>query len=229
MSDVTVIVTTYERPAWLRVALHSITAAALVAHEQGITTEVLVVDDGHTLAGADAVRGLGYGYVATGHVGSEQARMAGLECITSTYLAFFDDDDFMLPGFIASHVAKAEEGFDVVSGSYYETDAALRPTILRQLRPASLPDLLAGIVSANDFSLVRRSALSGVRFHPERERVFMMSLWLDLAAKGARFAALPEPQFFYRQHAGNRHRDLDARDAALRREAIAEYAGEVAA
>ncbi len=45
--DITIVVTTFDRAAWLEVSLHSILASAAMGRQHGIATRVLVVDDAH--------------------------------------------------------------------------------------------------------------------------------------------------------------------------------------
>jgi glycosyltransferase involved in cell wall biosynthesis len=225
MSDVTIIVATHDRPAWLETALHSILASAATVKPRGVDTHVLVVDDcSKTTAARVIADRLGTGYMRLFPCrGMAEARMAGLAEVDSPLFAFWDDDDFMLPFWFEAHLERMALGADVVSSSYWFTDEFLRPTLQQTLKPVALLDLLEGRVAANDQSLIRRSALEGIRWRPERGTVMMMSLWLALAHVGRKFETIAEPCWLYRRHAGNMSAALDERDAALRLEAIAEY------
>lgn len=223
MSEVTIVVTTRERPAWLAVALRSIRASAALARTK---PRLLVVDDA---SADDAARVVASRFGAEYHRqpergGCARARAWALGRIDSPYFAFFDDDDVMLPRWFAAHLRRMAEGHDVVSSSFWFADAMLRRTKRHILTPVTLAGLLAGEVSANDFSLVRRAALEGITLHPERDTVMMMSLWLALAAAGKRFATIAEPTFLYRRHGGNLTNALPARDAEWRALAISEFA-----
>jgi SAM-dependent methyltransferase len=156
--------------------------------------------------------------------GTSATRMRGLAQVTTPYFAFFDDDDVMLPNWLPTHLAKMREGYDVVSSSYWYTDANLRRTEERILKEPTFADLREGYVTVNDGSLIRRSALEGLTWHPEREDAMMLSMWLDLAKKGARFAMIEEPTWLYRRHEGNKTNVVDERDAAIRAQVLAEYA-----
>lgn len=229
MTDVTIVVATYNRPAFLEVELHSILASAATVRGRGRGVRVLVVDD---CSPTDAARhvvaraGAGVDYVRLPeNRGVAGALFAGFELVDTRYYALWGDDDFMLPRWFQLHLERIEQGFDVVAGSYWLTDGELLPKQLKVLPPATLADLLANRVTANDGSLVRRSALDGIAWRPDRGRAMVMSMWLALAAAGRRFTAIDEPTWLYRRHAGNISRGRDAEFAASRLEAIAEFAG----
>ena len=122
--DLTIIVSTFDRPDWLAVSLGSILTSAAFAELHGITTKILVVDDGSsTDAAAGVAERLGVGYIRKpvndGLRCPSGARVLGLERVDSLYVAFFDDDDVMLPRWIPLHVAALEAGHDVCSASFW--------------------------------------------------------------------------------------------------------------
>jgi hypothetical protein len=79
-------------------------------------------------------------------------------------------------------------------------------------------------VTINDGSLMRRSVLEGVTWHPERDDVMMLSLWLELASKGARMVNIDTPTWMYRWHSTNKSYGVRTeRDADFRRLAIGEW------
>lgn len=223
MTDVTIVVATHDRPAYLEVELQSILASAATVKA---TTRVLVVDDASaTMAAREIAKRLGVDYVRLPeNVGVARTLLAGFERVDSTYYALWGDDDFFLPNWFALHLERIEQGFDVVSGSYLRTDAELNRTKGIILAPVTLRDLRGGRVSANDGSLVRRAAVDGIAFRPERERAMMMTFWLAMASAGRRFSTITEPTWLYRRHDGNMSRTLSPHDLRLRRQAMAEYA-----
>lgn len=216
LPEVTVVVATYDRARWLPEALRSLLESA---DEAKATVRILVVDDGSPGVGAKlAARRFGVEYFRLPeNRGFAAARVAGVERATGDYLAFFDDDDVAMKAWLPTHLDKIEQGFDVVAGSYIETDAELRPLRTHVLEPVSLEGLLAGR------ALIRRSVLEGVTWHPERGTVLMLSLWLELAARGARFTTVARPTWYRRLHDSNMSGALDDRDGQLRLEAIAEF------
>ena len=216
MIDTTIIVTTCDRPGMLIECLASIKRAG--------DMRILVVDDSNSGNGRGVAETAGVDYTRTAHIGTSRARLVGLEWADTPFVAFFDDDDYMLDNWYRLHVAPMPNA-DVVTSDYYDADANLRPTKERRFPQPSLPDLLACRVTVNDGSLIRRSVLESVTWHPERDDVMMLSLWLELATKGVRFVNVTEPTWLYRWHGTNKSYTVRTeRDAEQRREAIAEYA-----
>ncbi|HYL41196.1 MAG TPA: glycosyltransferase family A protein [Candidatus Binatus sp.] len=222
-ADLTIIVCTYNRPDWLAVSLASIRTSAAFAALSGITTRVLVVDDGSpgsetrrvaTAAGADYVRNR----VRDPRPNPSHARILGLEAVDSPAFAFFDDDDVMLPRWITLHLVALRGGVDVCSSAYDLTDDACKVVAHRVPEPGSMGDLLAGQVSVNDQSLVRTEAARSAPWDPELENVMLYQVWLDLMLNGYRFDRITEPTFLYRRHAANTsdRAAADPRDAELR-------------
>lgn len=224
MTDVTLVVATYNRPAWLEVELQSMLASA---SQVPVSTRIIVVDDASdTMAARDIAKRLGVDYVRNPrNMGLAPTLVAGFERVDSTYYALWGDDDYFLPNWFALHLERIEQGYDVVSGSYWKTDADLhRAKAPTTLAPVTLDDLRAGRVSANDGSLVRRDSVDGLAFRPERERAMMMTFWLAMASAGRTFSTLTEPTWLYRRHATNLSNHLSEHDLALRHAAMAEYA-----
>jgi hypothetical protein len=127
----------------------------------------------------------------------------------------------MLPRWFPLHLAKIAEGYDVVAGSFWKTDADLKLTQLKVLPAARMYDLLEERVTINDGALVRRDA--AIEFHPERERATMLTFWLGMLAQGRKFTSIDEPTWLYRRHAGNLSNQRSEHDNEFRREAIAAY------
>jgi glycosyltransferase involved in cell wall biosynthesis len=226
--DVTIVVTTFDRAAWLEASLHSILASAAIGRQAGITTRVLVVDDASPNDETRDVAGrLAVDYIRVpvndGRRTPSFGRVVGLGQVDSRYHAFFDDDDIMLPRWIPLHVAVLEAGHDVCSTAFWRTDASLLPT--RQIVPAvaTLGDLMAGRNPINDQSLVRREALAGIEWEPELDNVMVLPVWLELALRGRSFHRLEEPTFLHRRHDENTSDHLEPSDADLRRQVIARY------
>lgn len=212
MNDVTIIVTTYDRPGYLPQCLASLP-----------DVRVLVVDD--SIGGYARRIAAGAEYMRTsGQVGTSRARLLGLAQVDTPYFAFFDDDDVMLPNWLPLHLAKMAEGFDVVGSWHWETDAALNHVELKELAAPTLAGLLAVQVTVSDNALIRRSALDGCSWYPERKHVMMFTMWLALMAKGRKFAMIEEPTWLYRQHGANQSPSTrDPADAEWRRIAVAEH------
>lgn len=207
MPAVTIVVATYDRPAWLAVALRSVQLSAAFAFLKGVDTTILVVDDASV--GEDTRRvcdSFGVRYVRNrlndGRMDPSAARALGIAEVDTEYFGFFDDDDVMLVRYVAAHVALAESGFDVVSSPYFLTDADLRPVGLFRDLPARLGDMVADHNMVNDYSVVRTARAQDV-WRPELGKAMPFGAWLELAYRGAAFAQLDEPTFLYRRHGDN--------------------------
>ena len=98
--QLSVIVTTHNRPAALRRAL-----AALASQDVGTPPfELIVVNDGRPLAAPDGVR-----LIDTGGVGTAAARNAGAAAARGPLLLFLDDDVVAAPDLVLRH-AEAHRG-----------------------------------------------------------------------------------------------------------------------
>ena len=155
-------------------------------------------------------------------VGYAQARLAGLHAVTTEFVAFLDDDDRLMPSWLQRSLAVMQD-CDVAAASYIETNAEMERLRTHILPPATLDDLRVGVCPVNDGALIRMSVLDGVRFRPDRDTAMMFSLWLDLAAKGARFGVVGEPVWYRRLHDSNMSSTVGDVDAAWRAQAVAEH------
>jgi glycosyltransferase involved in cell wall biosynthesis len=223
MTDVTIVVVTYNRPAMLDVMLQSVWTSAGEVSE---AVRVIVVDDCSPTEDAKPIaKKWACDYVRLPeNRGVGGALAAGFELVDSPYYALWGDDDFLLPNWFPLHLATMAEGWDVVAGSYWKADANLKQRRKVVLPPATFAALKRGNVQCNDGSLVRRDSIGEVKFRPERERAMMMTFWLAMAAQGAKFTAIREPTWLYRRHSSNLSNQLTEHDASLRRAAVAEYA-----
>jgi len=224
MTDITIIVATYDRPRWLAEELASINMAR---ERVTASVRVLVVDDAGMTSAAETARRFGADYLHRPVNGGVAATLAaGFDNSDSTYTSFWGDDDIMLPNWFELNLARAAEGYDVVANSYNLVGPDLELFQSYILPPVTFEDLKADIVAANDGALLRREVAEGL-LRPERERAMMLTLWLALAAKGARFTTITEPTWLYRRHSSNMSGQLplqrEPRFAELRREAIEEY------
>jgi glycosyltransferase involved in cell wall biosynthesis len=119
--SISVVIPTCDRPALLPRALASVRAQTLAP------LEVLVVDDGVAApAAVDGVRALANRHAA----GPSGARNCGAALARGTLLAFLDDDDEWLPGYLAAAVERiAADRLDVLCTDllYRYDDGSERP------------------------------------------------------------------------------------------------------
>lgn len=100
---VSVVVPTHGRPELLKRALASIAAQTLPA------AEVIVVDDLGDAAGVAAAAAVRYlALPPSDNSGASRSRNAGAAAATGDVLAFLDDDDEWMPGFLAALTARLD-------------------------------------------------------------------------------------------------------------------------
>lgn len=100
-----VVIPTWNRPAYLREALESVFAQTFTDYE------VIVVDDGSTDETPQVARSFGerVRIVRQKHQGPGAARNRGVEEARGKYIAFLDSDDIWLPRKLALQVAELEK------------------------------------------------------------------------------------------------------------------------
>lgn len=153
-----------------------------LVHQQGISYQITVVDDGSTDATraiAETFRGvrvISAGEPQSGLSGKCNALMRGVEGASAEWLLFTDADTFHYPGSLAAAVKEAEErGIDLLSyspeqetGSWYE--GMLMPVVYAELTRAypteKINDPADPAVAANgQYILVRRAVYQGLGGH----------------------------------------------------------------
>lgn len=229
--SVTIIVATYERSAWLAIALRSIQLSAEFATLRGIATRILVVDDGSPSSETrDVAASLGVDYLRNdendGRNNPSAARLIGLNAVDTSHYAFFDDDDVMLPRWVAAHVEAIAEGYDIAYSAYWLTDAELVPQ--RRIVPyrVRLGDMLSDHNPVNDHCLVATDAARDV-WNVDLEKAMMFGGWLELAYRGARFVRISEPTYLYRRHSRNMSDEVDPRFLEIRERLVQDYRARV--
>ena len=214
---VSVIIPTRSRPGLVREAIASVAAQS---HAQW---ELIVVDDGSidstraTLARIDDHR---VRTVRTDGIGSAGARSAGLELATGQAIAYLDDDNIMLPGWLAA-VAWTFSRFDDVDVLYgariIEDETAIGSDQLLPRLAFSLFDrarLLAG--NYIDASVIaHRANLAAARWDAELSGIGDGDLMIRLTADKPALA-LPTPAVLCRTRAPSRQSNTEATHAATR-------------
>ena len=223
---VTVVVPTRERADYLLTSLRSILVAADEARRAGWGVRVLVVDDvSPTTATREVAEQLGVDYVRLdkhdGQNNPASAMAYGVSMVTSPFLAFFGDDDIMLPRHLVSHLELVEAGYDLVTCSFVRTDATLREIERRTLPEPHLGDLLDGKIMINDSAMVRTELAQRAPWDPSLGQVVLYPVWLTIMTEGVRATRIVEPGSLYRRHQENISDLLPPEDQSTR-EAIAE-------
>jgi glycosyltransferase involved in cell wall biosynthesis len=190
MSQVSVIIPTYNRSAWVCDAIASVLAQTYQDFE------VIVADDGSTDDTAAAVARFGsqVRYLPLAHRGQPAAtRNAGLAVATGKYIAFLDSDDLFLPGKLSRQVPVLEANPNiglVYSNGYYFDNIPTQPAgaALDGLPTPSgnvFADLLRGnFLMTPALVLIRRAALEAVGDFDEDPDLIAVEdydLWLRLS------------------------------------------------
>jgi glycosyltransferase involved in cell wall biosynthesis len=228
VTDITVVVTTADRPDWLERSLRSVLATI---RADGVEATVLVVDDSRDPGPAREVaasQGADYAINPT-HASTtnpSSARIFGLSRVETPLFAFFDDDDVMLAGHLGLMKGHVDHGADLCATGYFvgrDRDGGLargRRVIPRQGR---LGDLLAGWNSINDGSMMRTEAALKLRWDPELANVMMYSVFVQALVEGWRVDRTAQPTFIYRQSTNSQSRSLDEDDDQVRLAMLSHY------
>ena len=230
--DLTVLITTADRPTLLPFAIRSALASAARA-EPFVRTRVMVVDNSPSASAKSAAVPLGVTYVQNPERDDRRnpssARAWAMSQIETDLVAIFDDDDQMLVGHIAAMASKIRAGADVCSSGYWLArpdpydPSVLVPYKRQLLRLPRLGDLLAGVQPVNDQAMIRTDVARSVRWEPARENTMMYHVWMQLVLAERRFDTTGIATFLYRRHPTSLSQTLDARDDTLRSELIAEF------
>lgn len=224
-SDVTVVIPTRNRADLLSTTLNSIKVAADEARRAGWTTHVLVVDDCSdgcetqdvcVAAGVECIRIQEH----DGRNNPASAIVLGVAAARSRFTMLFGDDDIMLPRHLVAHLEVVESGYDLCSGSYHLTDAALRHVSTAILPQPMVGDLLEGRVTINDGALVRTVLFQAGPWDPTLDQVVILPVWLALMTQGIRATTLNEPTWLYRRHQANISDSLPPEDRTQRAQII---------
>ena len=195
-SDIGVVITTHNYGHYLSACLESVLSQTLLPRQ------VVVVDDAGEDNAADVVAAFSdVAYCRVNFRNGNRARNFGFLKISTSYVAFFDADNVMMPRFL-----------DVLYGALQEVPHAIfaygdrivfadddtqqgerevsGPFDVRRLRAGNYIDLAA---------LIRSDRFPG--FDPAVRRYQDWDLWLNIALKqGGIGQYVPEPLFYYRVH-----------------------------
>lgn len=220
---ISVIIPTYNRRALIGAAINS------ALWQEGVSTEVIVVDDGSTddtvawLADIYAQQPLRVMHNARMH-GPAGARNTGILSATGDLIAFLDSDDIFLPGHLASSAAALTRFPEVglvfglalyeldgqpvdYMGPNFERKLALAPTRysdaeLSVFTDAYFDHLLECGCYFNLSTVVLRSSAARTLMREELRIAEDFEMWVRLS-RNYRFACLHRPQIRYVLHKQN--------------------------
>lgn len=209
MSEVSVLIPTYNRRQYLVEAIRS------VQSQTQSDWEIVVADDGSTddtrsvvEAFGDAVR-----YLYQENQGVSAARNLAFRESTGRYIVFLDSDDTLLPNALAdlSQVLDSHPACDVAYSDGYIIDSnGVRRATLSDYSPRPFVDSLETFVTGDPLGLhgtmFRRSALQSIDgpFDPQMLGYEDVDMIIRLKASGCTFQFLPAYTACYRFHGGNK-------------------------
>ena len=195
-SDIGVVITTHNYGHYLSACLESVLSQTLLPRQ------VVVVDDAGEDNAADVVAAFSdVAYCRVNFRNGNRARNFGFLKISTSYVAFFDADNVMMPRFLdvlygaLQEVPHATFAYgDRIVFADDDTQQGERevsgPFDVRRLRAGNYIDLAA---------LIRSDRFPG--FDPAVRRYQDWDLWLNIALKqGGIGQYVPEPLFYYRVH-----------------------------
>lgn len=175
---------------------------------------VILVDDGSTDGGAEAVRALAtrHDHVAAlalpRNSGASNARNAGTALCSADWIAYLDSDDCWLPGAADALLARAAEGdVDVVVGHFSRvTDGEIWPDSECGWDGGCIREgLRSGGVVGPSWTLVRRELVYRAGgFDPSFRNCNDWDFFVRAAAAGGRFGRIETLVAHYRTVAGDR-------------------------
>lgn len=197
-------------------------AIASATQQEGVSLEVVVVDDRSTDDTREKVRRMAAAdprvslIVLPQNGGPSVARNAGIAAAQGQWIALLDADDAYLPGRLATLVALGEEQHaDLVADNMLLVDASdgtavpmMAPGFLACPRAIDLPEFIARNISTPDAPrtnygflkpLMRRAFLAshGLRYDEKVRFAEDFALYVDCLRAGARWWLHPEPMYRY--------------------------------
>ena len=195
-ADIGVVITTHNYGHYLAACLESVLSQTLLPRE------VLVVDDASEDNAADVVASFSdVQYCRVDFRNGNRARNFGFLKVSTSYVAFFDADNVMMPRFLEVLYGALQEvphatyayGDRIVfaDGDLQQGEREVSgPFDVRRLRAGNYIDLAA---------LIRSDKFPG--FDPDVRRYQDWDLWLNIALKqGGIGQYVPEALFYYRVH-----------------------------
>jgi len=206
MAKVSVIIPTYNTGSFIRETLDSVVALA------GVTTEVIVIDDGSVDSTPDIAKTYpGVIVHRQKNAGDSAARKKGLELATGEFVIFLDHDDVLHPEAAVLHLAElvADPELDMVFGSnlLIDSDGKQIGENMQPRRKFSGADVVMHTTPSFSQCMYRRSSLDRIGgFRAEAKA--SADIDLNLRLLGWRQAGLCHGKVVmsYRYHPGQQTR-----------------------
>lgn len=207
--EVSVVISTYQRPDACERALRSVLA------QTEPPLEVLVCDDGSVDETEARMRDwerrderVRYLRMPRNSGMPAVTRNLGIEHARGGLIAFLDDDDEWLPGKLAAQLAALATGdAEVISTNALRSDGSVfRPDAPRIGRPTRADLMWTNPIIMSSVLVARDRLISAGGFQTSRRvrGVEDYAMWLELTARGARLLTLGEPLIRYEDASANR-------------------------
>jgi glycosyltransferase involved in cell wall biosynthesis len=209
---VTVIITTYNRPAFLRRAVET------VAVQEHDPIELVVVDDCSETPAADVLDGVRPSVASFEIVrhdenrGVNAARNTGIEAASGEYIAFLDDDDRWEPEKLSRQLERFDRADDTVGFVYTGRKVVDGDSVHKVWLPEE-PDedvtkalLRRNVVGTQSSVMVRADIAKETPFDEAMPRWADLE-WYVAVSRKCEFAAVREPLVVYDRSANNRISD----------------------
>jgi glycosyltransferase involved in cell wall biosynthesis len=212
----------------------AVRAVRLVLDQRDVDVSCFVVDDGSTDGTADAIAELGDSRVTVMRNerpgGAAAARNRGLDCVTTPWTAFLDDDDLWAPDKLAAQL----DALDGISGARWSTTACVnvnsRLEVLAAYRMPALKDLANEMVVENYIPAGSSTVVADTEllrevggFDPQLGNCEDWDMWIRLAQRSP-LAYVDRPLVAYQLWQGGKSTNLAAMEGG--RETIMSRYGE---
>ena len=205
---VSVVIPTYNQPAFLREALASVFAQTFGDFE------IIVVNDGSTDDTGEQLEQYGdrIRVITQENQGIGRARNRGMDAATGRYIAFLDHDDLWHPAKLESQVAYMREHPECVGNSvpfeYSSTPGKVRFDLGIRGSDGIVPDALQVFAGGQIFLLssalmIDREKVGDLRYATRRQCIEDLPLQLKLLTRGPFGIAGDKILATYRMHAAN--------------------------
>ncbi|SFR67334.1 glycosyltransferase family 2 protein [Halogeometricum limi] len=206
---VTVVVTTYNRPEYLRSAVETVT------EQRYAPIELVVVDDCSQTPASEVLADVSPDVSSFEIVrhrenrGANAARNTGVEAATGTYVAFLDDDDRWEPEKLAKQVDRFRAADDDVGLVYVGRKGMMNGAVREVVVPDGVDGdvtkalLLENVVGTQSAAMVRADLAKETPFDERFKRWADLEWYVALSTK-CDFEAVREPLVIYEHDAHNR-------------------------
>jgi glycosyltransferase involved in cell wall biosynthesis len=206
--DFSVIIPAYNADKFIAEAISS----ALI--QEGITLEVIVVNDGSTDKTLDIAQSFGdrIRIISQPNAGLASARNSGAKSAQGKLLAFLDADDIWLPGKLYSQMDKFQQGYKLAYTNRLNFgEIGDLPILQSEVTPMKEGDiwkdlLYANMISASSSVIAKQLFDEMGGFSAQLRSCEDWDLWLRCAEKNP-IGYCSQPFLKYRMHAGGLSKD----------------------